>query len=274
MPLEYVRSSLVTRARVAAAGLTAVCLAAALTRVTAEDRPRVIPFVLDNGIIYLQVGVNGSPLRSFILDTGAAYTVLDLPVAKALGLKLESIGPIEGGAGANPPEAFRVLDAVTLKLPGVAVTGKDVLAMTLARIDDCTGTSRDSGTGRPMDGILGKPFFERFVVEIDYAAREVRLHDPRKDTLQPMKNCGIGGTADETSFVGVVSALRLESLTLPRPVTVFVRDPDDAGDDGTLGNGALTGFRVIFDYARRRMILEEANRPTPADRPARTPDSR
>ena len=38
--------------------------------------------------------------------------------------------------------------------------------------------------GRPVDGVLGYDFLSRFVTEIDYAERRLRLHDPADFTYE------------------------------------------------------------------------------------------
>jgi hypothetical protein len=35
-----------------------------------------------------------------------------------------------------------------------------------------------------MEGVLGRPLFDRFVVDIDYAARRITFHEPREYRYQ------------------------------------------------------------------------------------------
>jgi len=50
--------------------------------------------------------------------------------------------------------------------------------------------------------------------------------------------------------------VQIGHVTLLNAMTFFRRTSNGQGFDGLLGGGALRGFRVIFDYSRRRLILE------------------
>jgi|SRR5215813_1009674 len=139
-----------------------------------------IPFELadtriDNHI-FLQVSINGSSPLYFILDTGASHTILSLRNAKSLSLKLQPIGKVVGGIGAEHSDAYLVSDKVSLELPGVVLSDRSLVAVPLDMTEQCIGTRQ--GPKRVVDGILGADFFRSFVVEIDYAARLINLYDP------------------------------------------------------------------------------------------------
>jgi hypothetical protein len=57
-----------------------------------------------------------------------------------------------------------------------------------------------------------------------------------------------------------LEALQLGGFTLSNPMTIFYQEPAIQGSDGILGNPVLRNFKVIFDYARSRMILESPRR--------------
>ncbi len=128
-----------------------------------------IPFELYQDLIFVRVRVNDSDPLWFVLDTGAGASVIDSERAKALGLDLQ--GTVEGrGAGA---ESFDVafVKGVSFQLPGVELFGQTVAAMPLGSLAPYLG--------RATDGVLGYDFISRFVVEIDYAQKLVRLYDPQ-----------------------------------------------------------------------------------------------
>jgi aspartyl protease len=79
---------------------------------------------------------------------------------------------------------------------------------------------------------------------------------PAAERLRATNECGIGGSAEGTSFEGTLEALRLGDFTLSDPLTFFRHNAHGPNHDGLLGGGALREFKVIFDYYRRRMILE------------------
>jgi len=137
----------------------------------AEPATVVIPFELVNRHILIKVRINNSDPLSFILDTGDKFSIVNLARAKALGLNLQ--GEINvGGAGAGTLRGSLVRDA-TLTVLGLEGDKEPVvLALPLDNIA--------SKLGHVGDGIIGSDFMKKFVVEIDYPARVLRLHDKDK----------------------------------------------------------------------------------------------
>lgn len=129
-----------------------------------------IPFDLATRHIIVKGTINKSRPLAFVLDTGANRAIVRLDVAKELGLTLH--GNVRtGGAGAGSQQGFLVKDATW------SLTGLDgfVQPVTLA----LPFTDLPSGMGRDIDGIVGGEFIGQFVVEIDYQARSIALHDPK-----------------------------------------------------------------------------------------------
>jgi predicted aspartyl protease len=129
---------------------------------------RAIPFELHNNHIYLRVSVNNSEPLLFILDTGAS-THISQTRAESLGLRL-LLGEQATGVGEDGVSAA-VVEGVSLRLPGVTLSRQRLAAIPLE--------SLQASLGRPVDGILGYSFFRRFVVELNYATRIIKLHPPR-----------------------------------------------------------------------------------------------
>jgi len=67
---------------------------------------------------------------------------------------------------------------------------------------------------------------------------------------------GVGGSAEIRE--GGLAELRLGKVTVRKPAASFFLEgsPAGAGQAGHVGLGALEGFRMIFDYSRKQMILE------------------
>src|SRR5437016_8843235 len=139
------------------------------TRFASGNSALRIPFELTSNVIFLQVRVNGSEPLWFVLDTGAAGTVLDASRAKMLGLKVSGGGNIEG-AGENTAAAGMAKD-VPFNLTGLDFQAREIAVLPLSNLNHYVG--------RVVDGILGHNFFSRFVVEIDYAARTLNVYDPK-----------------------------------------------------------------------------------------------
>ena len=116
----------------------------------------------------LPVRVNGSAPLRFILDTGFPMSAIDLRAARAAGLRLGP-GPELSGVG---PASFPGMRArgVRLDLHGVSSLRLDLAAFPMEALA--------TQGGGPVNGILGMDVIGRWAVEIDYAARTLRLHAP------------------------------------------------------------------------------------------------
>lgn len=72
-----------------------------------------------------------------------------------------------------------------------------------------------------------------------------------------------GGVGGEIQLaMGRMESLQLGRFSISNPVTGFTKVGEiaDAGKAGNIGGGFLRRFRVIFDYSRKRMILEPNSR--------------
>ena len=130
--------------------------------------PVVIPFELVTRHILIRVRINNSDPLWFIFDTGDKVAIMDLERAKSLGLDLE--GEINvGGAGAGTVKGSTVRNASVTVIGAEGHPQPVVLAIPLDALEP--------RFGHDIDGIIGADFIKRFVVEIDYPARVLRLHD-------------------------------------------------------------------------------------------------
>jgi hypothetical protein len=70
---------------------------------------------------------------------------------------------------------------------------------------------------------------------------------------------GVGGSVDTQH--GVLPQFQIGKLTLDQLPANFFAEGSPAGEGlaGHIGTGTLRHFKVIFDYSRKRMILEPAN---------------
>ncbi len=133
-------------------------------------RPVVIPFELGTRHILVQATVNGSRPLSFVLDTGANQAIVRMEIAKELNLSLEGEVKV-GGAGPGQQAGSQVRRA-NWSLVGLAGFSQPVrLALPLMELPPAMG--------RDVDGIIGAEFIRQFVVEVDYHAHTLTLHDPK-----------------------------------------------------------------------------------------------
>lgn len=130
-----------------------------------------IPFELVAKHVMLRVTVNNSRPLWFVLDTGDKFAVIDLDRAKELGLNLG--GEIRvGGAGSHLDTGAFVKDS-RFSISGFAGFSQPVtLAIPLKKLAP--------RFGQDFDGIIGSEFIKQFVLELDYQARVIKLHDKDK----------------------------------------------------------------------------------------------
>jgi hypothetical protein len=131
----------------------------------------IIPFELVNRHVIIQVKVNNSRPLSFVLDTGDKFAIIDLERAKEMGLTLQ--GELRaGGAGSERPTGAFVKDS-TFTIPGLSGFSQPVdIALPVRHLAQ--------RMGQDFDGILGSEFIKEFVLELDYQARVIKLHDKDK----------------------------------------------------------------------------------------------
>jgi len=146
------------------------------TPLTQQSRPAqyslAIPIdVTSYGGIFLQARVNNSQPLSFYLDSGASFPfVIGTNKATALGLKLDEQFLMGGGAGPNMAVVSKT-NGLTIALTNTTFTNQRAAVLDLRTIEE--------QLGRPLDGLVGVELFLKYVVEIDYASRLLRLYDPQ-----------------------------------------------------------------------------------------------
>jgi hypothetical protein len=126
-----------------------------------------LPMQLVNNLAFVSVRAGTSDPLSFILDAGASATVMNRTVAERLGLDLQ---PSEDARTGGGPVQTASATGIALSVGNVSLPDITIVAIDLSGLH--------AGLGRPVDGILGHDIFRHYVVEIDYAANRVRLHDP------------------------------------------------------------------------------------------------
>jgi hypothetical protein len=131
------------------------------------NRVRIIPIQLtERGHIFVPVRVNNSEPLWFVLDSGSSDTVLNKRLVEKLKLKIEAVGEAEGGGGA---EAAVLTSGVTLHLSGIRITNQQVPAIDFKGLE--------ASLGRNIDGMLGYDFIRRFVLEVDYEKRFIKIYN-------------------------------------------------------------------------------------------------
>lgn len=126
-----------------------------------------IPAVFNGTEIVLPVSIHGSAPIPLVLDTGASTSLIDLNTVKALDLELTDEHTVSG-IGPDAMVAGTVAD-LSCKIGDLEFKSGSFSSCSLDYIKPY---------GEKIRGLLGYNFLSRFVVEIDYAKKAVRFHDP------------------------------------------------------------------------------------------------
>ena len=256
-----------------------------------SETPDEIRFQYQDGLIWLKAEVPGkSEPLNFLLDSGAGVSVVDLDRARALGMRIGDPGSVQGVNGRAV--AYRV-DDFQAQSGGIALPNS-VLAINLHTISQ--------RCHQHIDGVLGMDFFRGRIVQIDFAARRVRILQRgglsfANCEILPVKICNdafcvpvrvaenpaqwmrldtgcdacldwvVGDPGkrrtEGTSFglshlVGsyVKTSVQIgkQRFTIP---AVIHEEPIFSGEEGLLGNGLLSKFRLTIDEPGNRVIFEK-----------------
>jgi predicted aspartyl protease len=129
------------------------------------------PFELREGFIWVRANVaeSSEPLH-FLLDTGAEVSTLNAETAKRL--KLKGGKPVRV-AGVTSKATGYWPQRIEGKVGDVALPREFLVTDLCALQDSCQCR---------VDGLLGADFLKKRVVQIDFAAREIRLLDSTPDS--------------------------------------------------------------------------------------------
>jgi predicted aspartyl protease len=126
-----------------------------------------IPFELYDNVIFIKAQINNSQRLSFILDTGAAISIIDARLAEELKLKSQNKVKASGTGGSV---GGSLIEGITISLSGAEVLNQRIAALPL--------NSLSPHIGHTIDGIIGYDFIQQFVIEIDYTAKAISLFAP------------------------------------------------------------------------------------------------
>jgi hypothetical protein len=148
----------------------------ALDAIAVQDTPVAVhgaapvaelPFTMVNDYVVLRTRADGIP-ADLILDTGSATSVLDSAWAAEKGI----------AQGGRPVQALGT-GAAQLSMSTVGSLQVGPLELRDLRVGVVPLTGVMQATGHRVDGTIGLEFFARWVVEVDYAGRRIRMYDPR-----------------------------------------------------------------------------------------------
>jgi hypothetical protein len=141
--------------------------ASALTAIsTFKPEPSILEFEPLGNHVMLHATVADRPAL-LLLDTGAGQSVLDAKWAETLPLR--RLGQPVRVTGTGQVSASLAI-APSIRVGGVDLSEPTVVLLSLEDVSQAKGVA--------IHGVLGFDFLSRFVVEVDYAARTLRLHEP------------------------------------------------------------------------------------------------
>jgi hypothetical protein len=182
-----------------------------------------------DALVFVDVSVNGVAMK-FILDSGAESTVLNRSRLAKLGLT--ATGKFAAGAGGGDVELSYVA-GVGFALPGVTIDKQIVAAIPLDQLEPVLQ--------RPIDGILGYDFLSRFVVELDWKAKKMWLHD--RDTYRHT------GSGERVAFT-------LEGSTPQADASITVPGREPLSGRFTIDTGCVCHVQLSSPFVDGNNLLD------------------
>jgi hypothetical protein len=139
-----------------------------------------IPFEFENNFIIIKLLFNGAFPLKFIFDTGAEHTILTKrEITDLLAIPYQRRFTIVGSDMQTELYAYLVRN-INLRINNADFKNRSMLVLE----EDYFEFEQMAGVN--VQGIIGSDMFRRFVVQIDYRAQKIILHDP--STFQLPKN--------------------------------------------------------------------------------------
>ncbi len=126
-----------------------------------------VPIVIEHSMPLVRASVNGFEPLVFIVDTAAARVCVDKKFVPSLRLVPRGQAASSGSGGVVQADVY---DGAPVRIGPHEFTPDQIRAL------DFSAFAR--AFKQQIGGILGRPFFERWAVEIDYPRKGLRLLDP------------------------------------------------------------------------------------------------
>jgi len=139
----------------------------------------LVPFELLGNHIFLQASVNNSSSLSVVVDSGSPDVIFDSSRSMQLGLS-SSGDVLVPGIGDKELTPGRRLAIGSIGLGGATLYNVPAYSLPLDSVSQVAGHATDA--------IIGSDLFNRYVVEVDYLERVLRLYDP-DNYFAPKEGC-------------------------------------------------------------------------------------
>jgi hypothetical protein len=159
-----------------------------------------VPFELVENQVVAGLTIGGRGPFVCLLDTAVDPSVVDLALARELGLAVRDDAPGEAAGQGSQGVSFYPSELPDVRLGEFDVGDVEAVAT------DLSGLA--SKLNRPLQAILGQSFFDGRVVQLDYRNRRVRFN---AHSFQRGVRADIEGAADLTPVVNV----QVNATTVP-----------------------------------------------------------
>lgn len=138
------------------------------TLIKANEPIATLPFEIHLGHIYMKAKINDGRMLNVVFDTGASANLASEQVAEALGLKISGTQHVSGASG---PVSIKSSDRNKLWLgEDLTMTNETFLVMDLDHLGD---------HDYPLDAVIGGNVLRRYVVELNFDERVIRIYDKK-----------------------------------------------------------------------------------------------
>lgn len=181
--------------------------------------------------LFIQLNVDGSEPLDFVFDTGDGLPVIDLDIAKQLGLDLNHSAAKTSAQGAIQGA---LIDHNTIELNGIELESDiQLYATSLNHLE--------MSIGRNIDGIIGYDLLHHYVVKLNYDEELFELYDPKSYQ---------SGKGESLEF-------KLDSYIPHISGTVKLNNGETLEGEFFLNTGAGTTLDFNTKYAKKNSIVDK-----------------
>jgi predicted aspartyl protease len=200
-----------------------------------SNETRVHFSLIENQVVVAILLGGRGPFTS-LLDVAVSPSVVDLELARELGLPIDETAPGEAAGQGAERATFYPSELPDLQIGEHVVGSIDAVAADLARLG--------AKLGRPLHAILGQSFFEGRIVQFDYEQQLLKLNPALVDEGISLP---IDGAADLTPVVVVAVNGREVPVVLDTGSSLTLGIYLDAVDD--------LGLAAALDAAIPRSVV-------------------
>jgi hypothetical protein len=158
-------------------------LGTALAQSVPRARPSpplaTVPFELAVNHVYVQACLSSSRRLSTLIDSGAPQTMIDRPRSIQFGLAMSGDIPVPG-FGSQEPTVGQKTTINRISVYGAEWNNFAALSVPLDFFSQLVGHATDA--------VIGSDLLSKYVVEVDYLNRVLRLYDP-VTYVEPREGC-------------------------------------------------------------------------------------